>query len=104
MQNRIPTHFSSKIRSLAVTVFEIKIRNYLTNVEFGRHDCKMQSHSEDTAALHLSGEDNSMKSVLDGFIFDDWQSKILLNMFTFRSLVKSKRRSELRNQRSSSGI
>lgn len=39
MQNAIAKEHFDKIKSLAVMVFEIEIKNDVTNVENARHDC-----------------------------------------------------------------
>ncbi len=104
MQNRNSIPFALTIRTLALTVFYRKIKNYLCNVKIRRCNCERQGGSEDSVPLHLSGENERKKSVLNGFVFDDLRSKILLNNFKIRSLVKSKRRSELVYQLQSSAV
>jgi hypothetical protein len=90
--------------SSSSNVFKRKIKNCFSNDKINRCNGKSQSDTKDTFLLHRLGEDNSRKSVLDGFVLDDWWSKILLNLFNIRYLVKSKRRSELRHQLFSLGI
>jgi hypothetical protein len=71
MRNGIPTHFSSKIRSLALTVFEIKIKIYLPNVEVGSHYCKSTDNSEYSFGQTNSGEEPSVRGMLQEFAFVD---------------------------------
>jgi hypothetical protein len=88
-------------RAVRRTVFEIRTKNCLANVESGGSDRKRQNDTDDGVVLHLSGDRHVIKAVLLEFVSDDWWSKILPNAFKSRSLVKSKRRSEAHGHRSS---
>jgi hypothetical protein len=79
-------------RAVRRTVFEIRTKNCLVNVEIGGSEWKRQNDTDDGVVLRLSGDQHVIKAVLHRFVADDWWSKILPNAFQIRSLVKSKRR------------